>query len=47
MISGYYLIRNGWIQNKSTYRKGDNLITFNGTDWFLNGNVITSIKEVP
>ena len=47
MISGFYLISRGWVQSKNSYKKGDNLITYNGTDWFLNGKVITSTKEIP
>jgi len=47
MISGYYLERHDWIRKGSIYTKGENVIKFNGTDWFLNGKVITSTKEVP
>jgi len=47
-ISGYYLIQNGWIRSLSTYKKGNDLITYNGTEWFLNGKQIDDdIKNVP
>jgi hypothetical protein len=47
MISGYYLEAHGWVRNKSVYTKGDNVITYDGTNWFLNGKEITSINEIP
>ncbi len=47
-ISGYYLIQNGWVRSKSTYKKGENLITYDGTTWFLNGvEIKDDIKEIP
>ena len=47
MISGYYLIARGWLQSKNSYKKGEDIIVYNGTDWFLNGKVITSTNEIP
>lgn len=47
MISGYYLIARGWIQSKNSYKKGDDIIFYSGTDWFLNGVIITSIHDIP
>ncbi len=47
MISGYYLISHGWIQSKNSYKKGDDIIFYSGTDWFLNGKIITTINEIP
>ena len=46
-ISGYYLMAHGWERSQSTYKKGNDLITYNGTEWFLNGKEIKSINEIP
>jgi len=42
-----YLISHGWGRSKSNYKKGNDLITYNGTEWFLNGKEITSINDIP
>ncbi len=45
-ISGYWLQGNGWERKGSVYTKGEDVITFNGTNWYLNGKEINSINDI-
>ncbi len=46
-ISGYYLEAHGWDKNNLIYTKGEDVIRYNGTSWYLNGKEINSIIQIP
>jgi len=46
-ISGYYLAANGWEKKGFEWRKGNNIVTYDGCDWRLNGAKIKHANLLP
>jgi hypothetical protein len=47
LLCGPFLVEFGWQRKGTTYTKGEDVITYDGCEWFLNGKRIFTINDVP